>query len=241
VAHEKDRHIANVVAARPYRSELWRAWRIVLSEPQTVITIVDYNAGNLRSVKRACDAVGIDSIFTQDADRVARADRLIFPGVGHAKTAMETLQRTGLADAVKHVVKRGVPVLGICVGAQLVLDSSDEGPVNGLGFLRGRTRLFELEDPSLKIPHIGWNNVRVERPHPLLAHLPADAELYFVHSYFLDPADSRDIYATTDYGGPFCSALGRDNLFATQFHPEKSGKLGLGLLAAFAAWDGKPC
>jgi glutamine amidotransferase len=215
--------------------------RIVLFQPQTVIIIVDYNAGNLRSVKRACDAVGIDSVFTNDPDRVAKADRLIFPGVGHAKTAMDTLQQTGLAEAVRHVVKRGVPVLGICVGAQLVLDSSDEGPVNGLGFLRGRTRLFQLEDKRLKIPHIGWNNVRVERPHPLLAHLPADAELYFVHSYFLDPADSRDVYSTTDYGVRFCSALGRDNLFATQFHPEKSGPLGLGVLAAFAKWDGTSC
>jgi glutamine amidotransferase len=206
-----------------------------------VITIVDYNAGNLRSVKRACDAVGIDSIFTQDADRVAKADRLIFPGVGHAKTAMDTLEHTGLAGAVRQVVQRGVPVLGICVGAQLALEGSEEGPTPGLGFIPGYTRLLRLEDPRLKIPHIGWNNLQIERPHPLLAHIRPEDEVYFVHSYYLAPQGSEHVYATTDYGLRFCVALGRDNLFATQFHPEKSGPVGLALLAAFARWDGKPC
>lgn len=209
--------------------------------PNSVITIVDYNAGNLRSVKRACDAVGIDAVFTQDAERVAKAQRLIFPGVGHAKTAMDTLVRTGLAEAVRHVVDSGAPVLGICVGAQLVLESSEEGPTRGLGFLPGHTRRLRPTDPQLKIPHMGWNNVRVEQPHPLLAHLQPDDELYFVHSYYLDPDNPSDVYATTVHGFRFCCALGRANLFATQFHPEKSGKVGLELLARFARWDGKPC
>lgn len=208
-----------------------------------MITIVDYNAGNLRSVKRACDAVGIAAEFTQDPDHVARADRLIFPGVGHAKTAMDTLRRTGLADAVRHVVTRGVPVLGICVGAQLALDASEEGPTAALGFIPGVTRLLKLDDARLKVPHMGWNAVHVERPHPLLAHLSSSGtdELYFVHSYFLDPADSKYVYATTEHGRRFCCALGRDNLFATQFHPEKSGKLGLQLLTNFVTWEGTPC
>ena len=206
-----------------------------------VITIVDYNAGNLRSVKRACDAVGIESVFTQDADQVARADRVIFPGVGHAKTAMDTLARTGLAEAVRHVVRRGVPVLGICVGAQLVLESSEEGPTPGLGFLPGHTRRLQVSDPRLKIPHMGWNAVRVEQPHPLLAHLRPGDELYFVHSYYLDPSDPLHLFATVEHGFRFCCALGKDNLFATQFHPEKSGPVGLALLASFARWDGKPC
>lgn len=208
-----------------------------------VITIVDYNAGNLRSVKRACDAVGIESIFTQDPERVARAERLIFPGVGHAKSAMDTLVHTGLADAVRQVVNSGKPVLGICVGAQLVLESSEEGPTPGLGFLPGHTRLLHVDDPRLKIPHMGWNAVQVERPHPLLAHLKANDELYFVHSYFLDPANPEHVYATTEHGARFCCALGKDNLFATQFHPEKSGKAGLALLDRFARWNGdsKPC
>ena len=201
-----------------------------------MITIVDYNAGNLRSVKRACDAVGIESIFTQDPERVARADRLIFPGVGHAKTAMDTLASTGLAEAVRTVVTRGVPVLGICVGAQLVLESSEEGPTPGLGFLPGHTRLLRASDPQLKIPHMGWNQVQVEQPHPLLAHLQAHDELYFVHSYFLDPASRAHVYATTEHGTRFCCALGKDNLFATQFHPEKSQRFGLALIANFLKW-----
>jgi glutamine amidotransferase len=206
-----------------------------------VITIVDYNAGNLRSVKRACDAVGIEAVFTQDAERVAQADRVIFPGVGHARTAMQTLERTGLAAAVKHAIKRGVPVLGICVGAQLLLESSEEGPTAGLGFLPGQTRLLRIEDRRLKIPHMGWNTVRVEQPHPLLAHLRQGDELYFVHSYYLDPKLAEHNYATTEHGQRFCCALGKDNVFATQFHPEKSGQLGLELLASFARWDGTPC
>ena len=120
-----------------------------------MIAIVDYNAGNLRSVKRACDAVGIDAVFTQDPEVVARAERVIFPGVGHARTAMDTLDRTGLGEALKHSLSRGAPVLGICVGAQLVLDGSDEGPTHGLGLIPGRTRLLQTGDARLKVPHIG--------------------------------------------------------------------------------------
>ncbi|HEX2677156.1 MAG TPA: imidazole glycerol phosphate synthase subunit HisH [Polyangiales bacterium] len=206
-----------------------------------LITIVDYNAGNLRSVKRACDAVGIESQFTQDPDAVAKADKIIFPGVGHARSAMDTLLRTGLADALRTAHARGVPILGICVGAQLVLDSSEEGETPGFGFLPGRTRLFRLEDPALKIPHIGWNTVQIEQPHPLLETMKTGDELYFVHSYYLDPAKPEHVFATSDHGPRFCVALGKDNLFATQFHPEKSGRLGLGLLARFARWNGTPC
>jgi len=206
-----------------------------------VITIVDYNAGNLRSVKRACDAVGIDAEFTQDPARVARADKVIFPGVGHARSAMDTLVRTGLRDAVLEAARRGTPLLGICIGAQLMLDGSEEGPTDGLALLPGMTKRFRLQDPKLKIPHIGWNAVSVERPHPLLAGLSPGDELYFVHSYYLAPSDPAQVHASSDYGGAFCCAMGRDNLFATQFHPEKSGRLGLDLLRRFAAWDGTPC
>lgn len=206
-----------------------------------MLAILDYGGGNLRSVKRACDAVGLDALFTQDPAQVKNASRVIFPGVGHAKTCMETLVRSGLRDALLEAHGRGVPILGICVGAQLVLESSEEGPTPGLGFLPGHTRLLRVADPLLKIPHMGWNNVRVERPHPLLAHLQPHDELYFVHSYFLDPANATDVFATTEHGARFCCALGRDNLFATQFHPEKSGKVGLAILDRFARWDGKPC
>lgn len=205
-----------------------------------MIAIVDYDAGNLRSVKRACDAVGIDSLFTQDPARVARADKIIFPGIGHARSAMETLARTGLREAMLEAFARGTPILGICVGAQLLLDGSEEGPTEGLRLISGMTRRFSIPDPSLKIPHIGWNEVRVVRPHFLLEGLQPGDELYFVHSYYLDP-DPSALFAVSDYGAPFACAIGRDNLFATQFHPEKSGRFGLRLLQRFADWDGRPC
>ena len=203
-----------------------------------MLTIVDYNAGNLRSVQRACEAVGLPATFTQDVDAVRKAERIIFPGVGHAKTAMDTLLRTGLRDALVDAFERGTPILGICVGAQLVLEGSDEGPTPGLGFIAGRTRRFDLGDPSLKVPHMGWNAVRATQPHPLLEGLSPEDECYFVHSYYPDPADVKSVFATSDHGGPFCCALGRDNLFATQFHPEKSGRVGLALLERFSRWEG---
>ncbi len=206
-----------------------------------MITIVDYNAGNLRSVKRACDAVGIDAVFTQDPELVASGERIIFPGVGHAKAAMETLAKTGLDQALRRAFERGAPILGICVGAQLLLDSSEEGPVDALGWIPGMTRRFRIEDPSLKIPHMGWNEVNVTRPHPLLESFSPGDELYFVHSYYLEPKSTEHVFATSEYGRPFCVALGRDNVFATQFHPGKSGRLGLAMLERFASWEGTPC
>ena len=206
-----------------------------------MIAIVDYDAGNLRSVKRACDAVGLQSVFTRDADAVAKADKIIFPGVGHARSAMETLARTGLREALSEAYKRGTPILGICVGAQLLLDGSEEGPTQGLGMIAGMTRRLAPRDASLKIPHIGWNEVRPTQAHPLLHGVEPGDEFYFVHSYYLDASDARQVYAVTDYGEPFACAIGRDNLFATQFHPEKSGRFGLRLLQRFATWDGTPC
>jgi glutamine amidotransferase len=206
-----------------------------------MLAILDYGGGNLRSVKRACDAVGLDALFTQEPAKVKAATRIIFPGVGHAKTAMDTLERSGLHDALLEAHARGVPVLGICVGAQLVLDGSEEGPTKGLSLLPGMTRRFDLKDKTLKVPHIGWNEVTVARPHPLLAGLTPGDELYFVHSYYFAPSQPEHVLAQTDYGGPFCCALGKGNLFATQFHPEKSGRLGLDLLARFSRWDGDPC
>jgi len=203
-----------------------------------MITIVDYNAGNLRSVKRACDAVGIDSKITEDADAVVKAGRIIFPGVGAAESAMETVKSRGLDDALREAVRRGTPVLGICIGAQIILDRSEEGDVACLGLIPGNTVRFKLRDPRLKVPHIGWNEVRVEKPHPLLAGFEPGDELYFVHSYYPSPRDPERVYATSDYGGAFCCALGQGNLFATQFHPEKSGPIGLGVLQRFSRWDG---
>jgi imidazole glycerol-phosphate synthase subunit HisH len=203
-----------------------------------MITIVDYNAGNLRSVRRACNAVGIDSVVTQDPDAIVRADRIIFPGVGAAESAMETVTERGLGEALRTAVARGTPTLGICIGAQIILERSEEGDVPCLGLIPGRTVRFRLSDASLKVPHMGWNAVTVERPHPLLASFEAGDELYFVHSFYPKPDDGSRVYATADHGGPFCCALGKDNLFATQFHPEKSGPIGLSVLQRFSKWDG---
>lgn len=203
-----------------------------------MITIVDYDAGNLRSVKRACDAVGVDSVITQDPDAVARAERIIFPGVGAAPHAMDVLKATGLDQALKSAFAKGTPILGICLGTQIILDRSEEGEVECLGLIPGATVRFRLQDPALKIPHMGWNAVEPVRPHPLLAGVEKGDEFYFVHSYYPSPADQAHVLAVTDYEKPFCCAMGRDNLFATQFHPEKSGRFGLRILERFATWEG---
>lgn len=204
-----------------------------------MLTILDYNAGNLRSVKRACDAVGLASVVTQDPRDVRRADHVIFPGVGHAQATLETLNRTGLSAALRDVVAAGTPVLGICVGCQVVLESSEESKVPALGLLPGKTVRFDAQGGRIKVPHIGWNGVTPVQPHPLLDGIQPGDEFYFVHSYFPSPQDPRHVFATTDYGGQFCCALGSGNLFATQFHPEKSGRFGLELLERFSRWDGQ--
>jgi glutamine amidotransferase len=204
-----------------------------------MITIVDYDAGNIRSVKRACNQVGIESIISKDPQEVMKAEKVIFPGVGAAASAMETLKRRGLDQAFKEVVAKGIPTLGICIGAQVILDRSEESDTECLGVIPGQTKRFDLSDPSLKIPHIGWNGVNVTRPHPLLEGIQDGDEFYFVHSYYPNPSSEQNIYAVTEYENPFCCALGKNNLFATQFHPEKSGKFGLELLSRFATWKGE--
>ncbi|MCG8333686.1 MAG: imidazole glycerol phosphate synthase subunit HisH [Proteobacteria bacterium] len=202
-----------------------------------MITIVDYDAGNIRSVKRACNQVGIESIISKDPDEVIKAEKVIFPGVGAAASAMETLKRRGLDQAFKEVVAKGVPTLGICIGAQIILERSEESDTECLGLIPGQTKRFDLTDPSLKIPHIGWNGVNVTKSHPLLEGIENGDEFYFVHSYFPNPSSEQDIYAVSEYEKPFCCALGKDNLFATQFHPEKSGRFGLELLRRFSSWE----
>jgi glutamine amidotransferase len=204
-----------------------------------MITIIDYNAGNIRSVLRACKEVGADAKITSDAKLVAKASKIIFPGVGAAPSAMVYLKETGLDAAIKDAFKAGVPILGICLGAQIVLDGSEEGPTKCLGLVLGRTVRFKLKDKTLKIPHMGWNEVKVVKPHPLLDGIKPGDEFYFVHSFYPQPAKNENINAVADYGGDFCCALGYKNIFATQFHPEKSGRLGLALLERFMRWEGK--
>jgi glutamine amidotransferase len=206
-----------------------------------VITILDYGAGNLRSVQRACLALGQASAVVKDPEGLRGAERIIFPGIGAAPAAMANLVQLGVVEALAERVHEGVPTLGICIGAQVALDRSEEGDIPCLGLIPGVTRLFEFDDPSLKVPHIGWNEVRPVRTHPLLEGIDPGDEFYFVHSYYLDPSNEEDAYAVSDYGGDFCCAIGRGSFFATQFHPEKSGRFGLELLARFAAWKGDPC
>jgi glutamine amidotransferase len=202
-----------------------------------MITIVDYNAGNIRSVLRACAEVGAGAVTTGDPAQVAAAERVIFPGVGAAPSAMDYLEKTGLDIALKKAFGGGVPILGICLGAQIVLESSEEGDRPCLGLVPGKTVRFRLEDRRLKIPHMGWNEVKVVQPHPLLEGTKKGDEFYFVHSFYPRPAD-ENVHAVSGHGVDFCCALGSRNLFATQFHPEKSGRLGLELLARFTKWDG---
>jgi imidazole glycerol-phosphate synthase subunit HisH len=203
-----------------------------------IITIVDYGAGNIGSVQRACAETGVQSTVTSDSSVIRNAERIIFPGVGAAPAAMKSLLQKGLVATLRQAFESGIPILGICIGAQVVLNSSEEGDTQCLGLIPGATVRFRLKDKTLKVPHMGWNTVKPTKYHPLLDGLDKDDEFYFVHSYYPQPAQQKHIYAVTDYGGEFCCALGDKNLFAVQFHPEKSGRLGLRLLERFTMWDG---
>ena len=200
--------------------------------------IVDYEAGNLRSVQRACAEVGITADISSDPEALHHAERVIFPGVGAAGPAMASIERSGMKAALQDFLASGRPLLGICLGMQISLDRSAEQCTATLGLLPGEVRRFQFNDPSLKVPHMGWNAVRPLRPHPLLEGIEPDDEFYFVHGYYPVPAEDSDVYAVADYEQDFACALGRGNYFGTQFHPEKSGRVGLRLLAAFGRWDG---
>ena len=199
--------------------------------------IIDYQAGNLTSVVRSFKALGMEGRVTQDPAEVAAASRVVFPGVGAAGKAMATLKELGLDRALKESFRKGTPILGICLGAQIILESSEEYDTPCLGLLPGRTRSLPRQ-AGLKIPHMGWNRVRFLKPHPVFQGLPEEAEYYFVHSYYPDPAEKAMVLGVTEHGVEFPSALGWRNLVATQFHPEKSGRFGLQILKNFLAWDG---
>jgi glutamine amidotransferase len=201
-----------------------------------MITLIDYKAGNLTSVKRALDHLDIPAQISADPDEVRRAEKIIFPGVGAAGAAMEVLRERNLDSALKEAFQAGIPILGICIGCQIILDCSEEDDAKCLGLLPGKTIRFSVTDPLLKIPHMGWNAVSVLKPHPLLGHLRPGDEFYFVHSFYPQPDDPAQIYAVSEYGGEFPVAIGKDNLFAVQFHTEKSGKVGLKVLENFAGW-----
>ena len=203
-----------------------------------MVVVIDYQAGNITSVVRSLRALGVDSTVTEGPEEVLQARRVIFPGVGAAGEAMATLKRRGLDIALQEVFSRNMPILGICLGAQIVLDYSEENDTPCLGLIPGRTRALPRR-PGLKIPHMGWNRVDFRGSHPVFAGLPPTAEYYFVHSFFPEPREAAMVLGITEHGMAFPSALGSKNLVATQFHPEKSGRYGLKILENFLAWDGR--
>jgi len=210
------------------------------SRETLMIAIVDYRAGNLTSVKLAFQALGVDAVVTSDPAVIPQADRVVFPGVGAAGSAMQNLSDLKLISVLRQVASSGKPFLGICLGTQILLDFSEEdGGTPTLGILPGRVPRFQPSDRWDKVPQIGWNQVRIVRPHPLLEGIADNSEFYFVHSFYPAPADASLALGTTDYAGvTFASMVGRGNVAATQFHPEKSGRVGLRLLENFVKWTG---
>jgi len=208
-----------------------------------MIGIVDYRAGNLTSVARALDFLREKWIITDDAKVLNAASHIIFPGVGAAGAAMANLREKGLDVELRKWVRQGKPVLGICLGTQVIFERSEEGDTSCLGIVSGSVRRFPADltagGEKLKIPHMGWNQVALRKDHPVFAGVPEGAEFYFVHSYYPAPADAGSVAGWTEYGIRFCSAVARDNLVAVQFHPEKSGRPGLAILANFCRWGGK--
>lgn len=190
-----------------------------------MIAIVDYGAGNLRSIQRALAHLGQEPIITGDPEQIASAGAVVFPGVGNARAAMDQIRTTGIADAITDTAKAGTPLLGICLGMQLLFGDQEEGPTTGLGLLAGNCVRLPA---SRKVPHMGWNTAHFTDNGPFADQPPA--EVYFVHSYFVQPDDPADIAARTHYGVTFPSVVARETIWGTQFHPEKSGDSGIALL-----------
>ena len=203
-----------------------------------MLAIIDYQMGNLRSVQKGFEKVGHAAVITSDPAVLAAADKVVLPGVGAFPDAVAELQRRELVAPIKEAIAAGKPFLGICLGLQLLFDVGYEGGrYEGLGILPGEVVRFELP-PEYKVPHMGWNTLDIRRRPPLLAGLSDRPYAYFVHSYYVVPRDSGVIATETDYGGPFCSMIWHDNIFATQFHPEKSQADGLRMLKNFAELPG---
>ena len=211
----------------------------------STVAVVDYGMGNLKSVSqaviKAAEGSGVEVVVTQKAEDVLAAERIVLPGQGAIRDCMRELRDSGMLEAVLDAAERK-PMLGVCVGMQMLLDRSEEQSTAGLGLIPGEVRRFRLEgrlqaDGSrFKVPQMGWNRVRQDAAHPLWAGIPDDSWFYFVHSFFAAPANAAHSAGTTEYGERFTSAVARDNIFATQFHPEKSADLGLQLYRNFLHW-----
>mgnify|MGYP000056634684 CR=1 FL=1 len=200
-----------------------------------MITVLDYDAGNIKSVEKALKYLGQDVIVSRDSSEILQADKVILPGVGSFGDAMNNLDHFNLVDTIKKVAEKDTPFLGICLGLQLMFESSDEGPgVKGLGLLPGKI-LRIPKSGDLKIPHMGWNNIKVKEDSRLFKGLPENPYVYFVHSYYLQADDEDIVAATTEYGVKIHAAVEKDNIFACQFHPEKSSTVGLQILKNFVS------
>jgi glutamine amidotransferase len=202
-----------------------------------MITIINYDAGNLTSVYRALKHIGVLSQVSDNPKEIENAEKIIFPGVGHAKSAMQSLKQKGIDIALKNALDKKIPILGICLGTQIILSHSQEGDTETLGFIDGNCVKFDTKLP-IKIPHIGWNNIEVSQKHFVLKDIDVRSEMYFVHSYYPVCKNNANVYAVCEHGLKFACAVGCENLFAVQFHPEKSGEEGLKILKNFSLWNG---
>jgi glutamine amidotransferase len=202
-------------------------------EADRMIAIIDYDAGNIKSVEKALQYLGEETMITRDEKTILSADGVILPGVGAFGDAMEKLHSYGLVPVIRRCVEKNIPFLGICLGLQLMFESSEESPgVEGLGLLAGRIVRIPAEN-GLKVPHIGWNNLHFMNQGRLFKGVPENSYVYFVHSYYLQAADREIVKATTEYGALIHAAVEKDNLFACQFHPEKSSETGMQILRNF--------
>jgi glutamine amidotransferase len=199
-----------------------------------MLAIIDYQMGNLRSVQKGFEKMGHAAAITSDPATLAQADKLVLPGVGAFADAIAELRRRELVEPIRDAIAGGKPFLGICLGLQLLFDVGyEDGEHEGLGILPGEVRRFDVP-PEYKVPHMGWNRVHLKRRPPIFAGVEDDAHFYFVHSYYVAPQDDAVVSGVASYPNPFCAMVWRDNLFATQFHPEKSQAVGLQVLKNFA-------
>ena len=203
-----------------------------------MITIIDYGMGNLGSIHNMMKKIGADAVVSRDPNQIANADKLILPGVGSFDHGMRNLDESGLRAALEDcVIQKRKPVLGICLGMQLMTRSSEEGELPGLGWIDAVTKKFRFDDPLLKVPHMGWNMVDIRNEEGLFGDMYSESRFYFVHSYYVSCCNPADTLATTSYGHEFTSAFRRENIMGVQFHPEKSHKFGMKLLQNFVELD----
>lgn len=204
-----------------------------------MVAIIDYDAGNVKSVEKAIEALGCEAVITREPEIICGASHVILPGVGAFGDAMEKINRYELLPVIKEVIAKGTPFLGICLGLQMLFESSEESPgVKGLGLFKGQIKRIPAKE-GLKIPHIGWNSLEFPKEGRLFRGLPKEAYVYFVHSYYLEAEDKAIVAATTEYGTHIHAAVEKDNVFACQFHPEKSSVAGLQILRNFLEADGE--